>query len=61
MRDLANATTLPSPRDYKIALPPVRTAWCRRVTAQNLWLVYDIRDDVVHALMVLPSPPVPLD
>ena len=50
---------IPQP-DYETLIPPVHTAWCRRVPGQNLWLFYRVREDVVYLLFVTRSPPVPV-
>jgi hypothetical protein len=61
VRSLATAEVLPGPFDYQVAIPPVQTAWCRRVPGYNVWLFYRVREDVLYLLHVVSSPPVPLD
>ena len=61
LRALATSSALPGPLDYEVGIPPTRSAWCRRIPAQNLWLLYKVRDDVVYLLHVKNTPPIPLD
>lgn len=60
VRAIVDAETLPAPLDYEVLLPPVRTAWCRRVPNQNLWLFYRATNDEVFVLLVTRLPPVPV-
>jgi hypothetical protein len=57
----AAAEILPGPLDYEVSIPPVHFAWVRRVTDQNLWLYYRVREDVVYLLFVTSVPPVPVE
>jgi hypothetical protein len=57
---LCAARTLPSPLDSEAAIPPLRTAWVRRVTGKNLWLYYAFDDSHVTVIAVVKQPPVPL-
>ena len=52
---------LPAPADYEVQVPPVRTAWYRRIAGHNVWLFYRVRAEVLYVLYVTRSPPVPLE
>jgi Txe/YoeB family toxin of Txe-Axe toxin-antitoxin module len=60
LRAITEAENLPGPLDYEVLIPPVRTAWCRRIPGQNLWLFYRVSDDAVYILLVTRMPPVPV-
>jgi hypothetical protein len=53
--------SLPGILDVRVAIPPTRTAWVRRVRAKNLWIwfTFDDANLRIHALTNLP--PVPID
>lgn len=51
---------LPGPADIEVGVPPVRTAWSRRVAGMNLWIYYSWDDARVFVLTVVTSPPVPI-
>lgn len=57
---IIEAENLPGPLDYEVLIPPVRTAWCRRIPCQNLWLFYRLSEDAVFILLVVRMPPVPV-
>ena len=59
MRALASAQ-LPGPGDFEMHFAPTK-AHVRRVTGQNLWLVYRFDDDSVYIMTVRGQPPIPLD
>ncbi len=54
---LATATTLPGPLDYLEAIPPVETAYVRRVVGENLWLYYRFTDDELILVTIVDHPP----
>jgi hypothetical protein len=57
---LADADDLPGPGDDETAFAPGR-AFVRRVSAQNVWILYRFDDDRVFALTTRGVPPVPAD
>jgi hypothetical protein len=59
MRALASAE-LPGAGDFETHFAPTK-AHVRRVTGQNLWLLYRFDDDSVFIMTVRGQPPVPLD
>ena len=59
MRALASAE-LPGVGDFETAFAPAK-AWVRRVTGQNLWLLYRFDDGNVFVMTARGQPPVPLD
>lgn len=61
LRALAADEALPRPGDAEMSIPPVRTAYVRRVVGENLWVLYEVRGPFVIVLHVARSPPVPLE
>jgi hypothetical protein len=59
MRALASAD-LPGVGDYETAFAPAH-AYVRRVTGQNLWLLYRFDDAHVFIMTARGDPPVPFD
>src|SRR5512142_2273545 len=56
---LSTSGELPGPSDHEVLLPPVSSAWIRRVRGFNLWLFYRCTETEVIILTVSTSPPVP--
>jgi hypothetical protein len=59
MRALASSG-LPGVGDFETAFAPAK-AFVRRVTGQNVWLLYRFDDDHVFVMTARSQPPVPLD
>lgn len=59
MRALASSS-LPGAGDFETSFAPTK-AHVRRVTGQNLWVLYRFNDDHVFLMTVRSEPPVPLD
>jgi hypothetical protein len=59
LRALASAD-LPGPADFEAAFAPAR-AFVRRVTGQNIWLLYRFDHHHVFILTARDQPPVPVD
>lgn len=57
MRALA-ASDLPGPGDFETSFAPGK-AHVRRVTGQNLWLLYRFDDQFVFVMTARSQPPVP--
>ncbi|MCC6523125.1 MAG: hypothetical protein IT373_10730 [Polyangiaceae bacterium] len=57
---LMRAEHLPGPLDYEAMMPPVRTAWVRRLTGENLWLWYTFDAARLCAAALTSHPPVPM-
>jgi hypothetical protein len=54
---LAGASVLPGALDYEAAIPPVTSAFVRRVPGQNLWIWYRFDDDSITLINVTDTPP----
>jgi hypothetical protein len=54
---LASAESLPGPLDVEHELVRGQSAWVRRVTSENLWLLYRFDDVEVRVLAVSAPPP----
>lgn len=52
--------TLPGPADTTMAFGAAR-AFVRRVSGDNLWIVYQVKDDFIDLLAVKGEPPIPSD
>jgi hypothetical protein len=52
--------TLPGPADTSMAFGAGR-AFVRRVSGDNLWIVYQVKDDFIDLLAVKGEPPIPSD
>jgi hypothetical protein len=52
---------LPGPLDYRVAIPPTRLAWVRRVPGCNLWVFYTFDDAEVRPVALTATPPAPVD
>jgi hypothetical protein len=59
-RQLAEDVALPSRADFETEFSPGR-AYVRRVSGQNLWVLYRFDDTYVDVLAVRESPPVPAE
>jgi hypothetical protein len=57
---LVRAEMLPAAADTQIAFGSGR-AFVRRITRENLWIVYRVSDQFVDLLTVQSEPPVPAD
>lgn len=57
---LAGADALPGPLDFETTIPPTHSAWVRRLTGENIWLLYAWDDEHVSLLTVTTTPPVPI-
>jgi hypothetical protein len=57
---LANADRLPGVADGETRFAPTR-AFARRVTGQNVWILYRFDDEHVYVMTARGEPPVPLD
>jgi hypothetical protein len=51
---------LPAPADTAVAFETGR-ALVRRVPRENLWVVYQVREDFIDLLAVRDEPPIPVD
>lgn len=60
VRAISDAETLPGSADFETAFVPGR-AIVRRVSKQNLWILYRFDSVYVDVLTVRNAPPVPLD
>jgi hypothetical protein len=60
VQSLVRAEVLPSPADTPIVFGAGR-ALVRRVSRENLWIVYKISDQYVDLLTVQADPPIPAD
>ena len=56
---LARALVLPGPADFEAAMPPVRSAFVRRVPDENLWIWYRFDEESVTLINITQTPPVP--
>ncbi|MGH7435774.1 MAG: hypothetical protein ACRENE_08870 [Polyangiaceae bacterium] len=54
------ASDLPGARDFETPFAPGK-AYARRVTGQNLWLLYRFDDQFVFVMTARDQPPVPAD
>jgi hypothetical protein len=54
------ADALPGPADTTMAFGAGR-AFVRRVSGDNLWIVYQVKDDFIDLLAVKGEPPIPSD
>jgi hypothetical protein len=59
VRALADADELPGKSDFEATVRRIGRAWVRRVTRQNLWVWYRIRDEELVLVTVTNEPPVP--
>jgi len=59
MRALAS-TNVPGPGDYETSFSPAR-AQVRRVSGQNVWLLYRFDEQHLFILTALGQPPVPAE
>jgi hypothetical protein len=57
---IADARVLPGPADFAAEFSPGR-AYVRRVSGQNLWVLYRFDATYVDVLAVRLDPPVPLE
>ena len=60
VRAIADADALPGPADFETAFAP-GLAQVRRVSGQNLWVLYRFDATHVDVLTVRNDPPVPAD
>ncbi|HKY41094.1 MAG TPA: hypothetical protein VJN18_34410 [Polyangiaceae bacterium] len=60
MQSLLRAEVLPAPADAPIAFGAGR-ALVRRVSRENLWIVYKVSDQYLDLLTVQADPPIPAD
>jgi len=59
VRALADAEELPGKSDFEAAVRRIGRAWVRRVSRQNLWVWYRLREDELVLVTVTSDPPVP--
>jgi hypothetical protein len=59
VRALADASELPGKSDFEAAVRRIGRAWVRRVSRQNLWVWYRLREDELVLVTVTSDPPVP--
>jgi hypothetical protein len=60
VRAIADAPTLPGPVDFETEFAPGR-AYVRRVSGENLWVLYRFDAIYLDVLAVRGDPPVPVD
>jgi len=60
VRTIADADVLPGPADFETTFAPGR-AQARRVSGQNLWVLYRFDATHVDVLTVRNDPPIPAD
>jgi hypothetical protein len=60
VRAIADATALPGPIDFETEFAPGR-AYVRRVSGQNLWILFRFDATHVDVLTVRTDPPIPAD
>ena len=57
LRGLAEAPTLPEPRDAEALIPPVLSVHVRRVPGANLWIWYTADDATLTLHALTDAPP----
>jgi hypothetical protein len=61
IQKLTEEPELPSPLDTYASIPPVSSAYARRVAGRNLWIWYRATDEVLSLVAITTDPPVPIE
>jgi Txe/YoeB family toxin of Txe-Axe toxin-antitoxin module len=60
IRAIVSDVPPPGAQNYEVLIPPVKTAWARRVAGRNVWIVYNYTDTHILVSYVTRNPPAPL-